>query len=47
MDQTGKYGVNEAIKKLKLHYQKAIRTATTEARDPPGYRKYTEEGVSH
>ena len=34
-------------KKLKLHYQKAIRMATTALRDLPGYMKYTDEGGTH
>ena len=34
-------------KKLKLNYQKAIRMTTTAPRDPPGYRKCTEEGSAH
>ena len=34
-------------KKLKLHYQKATRMATTAPTELPGYRKYTEEGVTH
>ena len=34
-------------KKLKLHYQKATRMATTAPRELPGYRNYTEEGGTH
>ena len=34
-------------KKLKLHYQKTIRMATTALSDLPSYKKYTEEGGTH
>ena len=34
-------------KKLKLHYQMAIRMATTVSSNLPGYMKYTEEEETH
>ena len=34
-------------KKLKLHYQKAMKMANTALTEIPGYKKYTEDGVTH
>ena len=47
VDKLGKSKTSYQTKKLKLHYQKAMKMANTAPTELPGYRKYTEEGVTH